>query len=69
VADVPRVPRGKDFAYIRHLDTTMPEFYELTTDESQLSSRPSMVTQNVRSKLSRLTTLKAGRLRAVEDEA
>jgi hypothetical protein len=60
---------GKDFAYIRHLDTTMPEFYELATDDSKLSSRPSMVTHNMRSKLSRLTTLKAGRLRTVEEEA
>jgi hypothetical protein len=51
---------GKDFAYIRHLDTTMPESYDLTTDEYQPSSRSPMVTQDMRSKLSKLTTLKAG---------
>jgi O-phosphoseryl-tRNA(Cys) synthetase len=35
---------GEDFAYIRHLDTTMPEFCDLTAEEYQLSSRSSMVT-------------------------
>jgi hypothetical protein len=64
-----RLQGGKDIAYIRHLDTTMPEFCDLTAEEYQLSSRSSMVTHDMRSKLSRLTTLEAGRLRAVEEEA
>ena len=60
---------GKDFAFIRHLDDPTPEFYDLAVDEYQLDSKPAMVTQDMRSKLDRLTSLKGADLRAVEVEA
>jgi arylsulfatase A-like enzyme len=59
---------GKDFAFIRHLDDPTPEYYDLTKDPYQLDSTPSMVTQDMRSKLDRLTSLTGGNLRAVEEE-
>jgi hypothetical protein len=59
---------GKDFAFIRHLDDPKPEYYDLTTDPYQLVSDPSMVTQDMRSKLDRLTSLTGANLRAVEVE-
>ena len=63
------VPRaGKDFAFIRHLDDPTSEFYDLTVDEYQLDSNPAMVTQEMRSKLDRLTSLTGANLRAVEEE-
>jgi hypothetical protein len=68
---------GKDFAYIKHLlSPTDPnpeeEFYDLnlTMDPYQLNSKPDdMVTEDMRSKLRRLTTLKGANLRTVEVEA
>jgi N-acetylglucosamine-6-sulfatase len=60
---------GKDFAFIRHLDDPTPEYYDLTVDEYQLVSKPAKVTQDMRSKLDRLTSLKGANLRAVEVEA
>jgi arylsulfatase A-like enzyme len=67
---------GKDFAYIKHLlSPTDPnpgsEFYDLnlTMDPYQLNSTPSRVTEDMRSKLRRLTTLKGRYLREVEVEA
>src|SRR5215208_2369626 len=62
-------PPDKDFAFIRHLDDPTPEFYDLTKDPYQLDSTPSMVTQDMRSKLDRLTSLTGTNLRAVEEEA
>jgi N-acetylglucosamine-6-sulfatase len=59
---------GKDFAFIRHLVDPTPEFYDLTADPYQLESDPSRVTQDMRSKLDRLTSLTGGNLRAVEEE-
>ena len=59
----------KDFAYIRRLNDPTPEFYDLRVDEYQLASRPAMVTQDMRSKLDRLTSLTGAKLRAVEEEA
>ena len=69
------VPRaGKDFAFIRHLPrptdpTPGSEFYDLTEDPYQLASNPAMVTQDMRSKLDRLTSLTGAELRRVEEEA
>ena|SRR5215212_925401 len=60
---------GKDFAFIRRLNDPTPEFYDLTVDEYELASKPSMVTQDMRSKLDRLTSLTGANLRAVEEEA
>jgi hypothetical protein len=40
---------GKDFAFIRHLDDSTPEFYNLTVDEYQLASKPGRVTADMRS--------------------
>jgi arylsulfatase A-like enzyme len=60
---------GKDFAFIRHLDDPTPEFYDLAVDEYQLASKPARVTQDMRSKLDRLTSLNGADLRAVEVEA
>jgi N-acetylglucosamine-6-sulfatase len=59
---------GKDFAFIRHLDDPTPEYYNLTMDPYQENSTPSKVTEDMRSKLRRLTTLKGASLRAVEVE-
>jgi hypothetical protein len=60
---------GKDFAFIRHLNTPNPEeFYDLTVDEYQLDSKPGRVTADMRSKLDRLTSLKGANLHAVEEE-
>jgi hypothetical protein len=59
---------GKDFAFIRHLDDPKPEYYDLKADPYQLVSNPSMVTQDMRSKLDRLTSLTGATLRAVEEE-
>ena len=59
---------GKDFAFIRHLDDPTPEFYDLTADPYQENSTPSRVTQDMRSKLDRLTSLTGANLRAVEEE-
>jgi N-acetylglucosamine-6-sulfatase len=59
---------GKDFAFIRHLNDPTPEFYDLTVDQYQLDSKPSMVTADMRSKLDRLTSLTGANLRAVEEE-
>ena len=59
---------GKDFAFIRHLNDPTPEFYDLTVDPYQLDSKPSMVTQDMHSKLDRLTSLTGANLRAVEEE-
>jgi N-acetylglucosamine-6-sulfatase len=60
---------GKDFAFIRHLNDPMPEFYDLTADPYQLNSTPSRITAEMRSKLDRLTSLTGANLRAVEEEA
>jgi arylsulfatase A-like enzyme len=59
---------GKDFVFIRHLDDS-DEFYNLAADEFQLESMPGLITADMHSKLDRLTRLKAGNLRAVEQEA
>jgi arylsulfatase A-like enzyme len=61
-------PAGKDFAFIRHLNSPAPEFYNLTVDQYQLASKPAMVTSAMRSKLDRLTSLQGANLRAVEVE-
>ena len=60
---------GKDFAFIRHLDDPTPEYYDLTADQYQLASKPSSITDDMRLKLRRLTTLKGRYLREVEVEA
>jgi hypothetical protein len=60
---------GKDFAFIRRLNDPTSEYYDLTKDQYQLDSMPSMVTQDMRSKLDRLTSRTGANLRAVEEEA
>jgi hypothetical protein len=60
---------SKDFDFIRHLDDPTPEFYDLRVDQYQLASKPDMITQDMRSKLARLTSLTGANLRAVEEEA
>ena len=61
---------GKDFAFIRHLYEPKPEeYYDLEADPYQLDSEPATVTDDMRRKLERLTTLKGAKLRAVEEEA
>jgi arylsulfatase A-like enzyme len=59
---------GKDFAFIRHLNSPTPEYYDLRVDQYQLASKLARVTPDMRSKLDRLTSLTGAKLRAVEVE-